>query len=126
VEGEAGFRKRENDVISELVKMNGIILSVGGGAVTSDSIRQQLIKNGIVVYLKVSIEKQMQRIMTSKHARPLLKQYNNEEKLTTLNKTREPLYLEIADLQYETDGFKPNELAELIVADVKTLIKKLS
>lgn len=124
VEGEAGFRKREAEAIAELTTMNGIILSVGGGAVISPITRQQLAQSGIVVYLQVSLEKQMARIMTSKHSRPMLKKHDTQEKLQALNAVREPLYREIADLIYETDRFKPGELAQTILKDVQEYIKK--
>lgn len=122
VEGEVGFRKRETEVIHALTKMNGIILSFGGGAVLSPINRQHIVQNGIVIYLQVSIEKQMKRIMASKHTRPLLATYNTQEKLLALNQIRGPLYREIADLTYETDLYKPNELALLIMQDVKKIM----
>ncbi|MBP9726664.1 MAG: shikimate kinase AroK, partial [Gammaproteobacteria bacterium] len=33
VEGEEGFRKREREVVKELVERQGIILSTGGGTI---------------------------------------------------------------------------------------------
>ena len=33
IEGEAGFRKRESEVLIELVKKKNIVLATGGGAV---------------------------------------------------------------------------------------------
>jgi shikimate kinase len=125
VEGEPGFRKREAEIIAQLSKLNGIILSIGGGAVISPITRQNLAQNGIVIYLRVSLEKQIKRIMTSKHSRPMLKKHDTQEKLAELNRVREPLYREIADLTYETDLFKPNELAENILQDVQQYIKKI-
>lgn len=125
VEGEPGFRKRESEVIAELTRMNGIILSVGGGAVTSPTTRQHLKENGIVVYLRVSLDKQIKRVSLHKQSRPMLQTHSTEEKLQTLNQTREPLYREIADLIYETDLAKPNEIAETILKDIKGFKKSV-
>ena len=55
IEGEAGFRKRESEVLTELVKKNNIILATGGGAVLSQENRQLLKQNGIVIYLRASV-----------------------------------------------------------------------
>ena len=33
IEGEAGFRRRESDLLAELSKQDGIVLATGGGAV---------------------------------------------------------------------------------------------
>lgn len=35
VEGEEGFRKREERIINELTQKQGIVLSTGGGAIVS-------------------------------------------------------------------------------------------
>ena len=34
IEGEAGFRKREENAIAELATLSGIVLATGGGAVS--------------------------------------------------------------------------------------------
>ena len=42
IEGEAGFRKREAEMLSELVTMENIVLATGGGAVLSQENREML------------------------------------------------------------------------------------
>jgi shikimate kinase len=42
IEGEAGFRKREEVVITELTAKQGIVLATGGGAVLSPINRENL------------------------------------------------------------------------------------
>ena len=49
VEGEAGFRKREERIINELTQRQGIVLSTGGGAILSKESRNHLSARGIVV-----------------------------------------------------------------------------
>ena len=49
VEGEAGFRKREQAMIDELTSMPSIVLATGGGAVIKEINRQYLKARGIVV-----------------------------------------------------------------------------
>jgi len=46
VEGEAGFRDREQAVIAELTKCRGIVLATGGGAVLRAENRRQLAARG--------------------------------------------------------------------------------
>ena len=38
LEGEEGFRKREERIINELTQLQGVVLSTGGGAVMSKEI----------------------------------------------------------------------------------------
>src|SRR3546814_19387598 len=59
-EGEAGFRKRESQMIAELAVRNGIVLATGGGAVLDADSRRVLSAHGYVVYLHASIEQQLQ------------------------------------------------------------------
>ena len=42
LEGEEGFRKREEDVIDDLTEMQGIVLATGGGSVISSKVRNRL------------------------------------------------------------------------------------
>ena len=53
-EGEAGFREREKDILKELVSKQNIVLATGGGIILSESNRDLLAKNGIVIYLKTN------------------------------------------------------------------------
>lgn len=57
VEGEEGFRIREEKVIGELSEQQGIVLATGGGAIKSRETRNKLSARGIVVYLETTIEK---------------------------------------------------------------------
>lgn len=71
IEGEDGFRVREEGVISDLTEMQGIVLATGGGSVISKDVRNKLSARGIVVYLETPIEKQVARTQRDKK-RPLL------------------------------------------------------
>jgi shikimate kinase len=102
-EGEAGFRKRERDVIRELCGKSGIVLATGGGAILSARNRRHLASHGIVVYLHTSVAQQIKRTRRGKE-RPLLATGDPEVVLTRLLTRRDPLYREIADLIIETDG----------------------
>ncbi len=124
VEGEAGFRKREENVITELTQMNHIILSTGGGAVLAESNRQRLAENGVVVYLQVSVNKQLKRTAHRKESRPVLMMNDSKEKLTKLNEMRDPLYREIADFTYQTDTLTPQSIAQTILHDINQLKNK--
>jgi shikimate kinase len=54
IEGEAGFRQRERQVIDELTMLPDIVLATGGGAVLSEESRVRLHQRGLVIYLKAS------------------------------------------------------------------------
>lgn len=106
MEGEAGFREREEQVIDELTQMTDIVLATGGGAVLRDANRKHLSSRGTVVYLCTSVEQQLARTAKDRN-RPLLQQDNPEQILRELFLQRDPLYRSIADIIIETDQRNP-------------------
>ena len=101
IEGEAGFRKREETVIAELTVLSGIVLATGGGAVLSPVTRDNLRQTGIVIYLRGTPEHLYERTRHDRN-RPLLQTENPLEKLRELFKHRDPLYREVADIVVDT------------------------
>jgi shikimate kinase len=119
-EGEAGFRKRERQVIAELTGSQGLVLATGGGAVLESENRQRLAARGFVVYLRASIEHQLRRTGRT-DSRPLLQSGNPRETLERLFAVREPLYQEVADLVLDADGVNARNLAQDISRHVDTV-----
>ncbi|ALP42741.1 shikimate kinase AroK [Aeromonas schubertii] len=115
VEGEEGFRVREERVIGELSEMQGIVLATGGGAIKSRETRNRLSARGIVVYLETTIEKQLARTQRDKR-RPLLQTAEPpREVLERLAGERNPLYEEVADFVVHTDEQSAKVVANQIV-----------
>jgi len=117
-EGEAGFREREKDILKELVSKKNIVLATGGGIILSESNRDLLSENGIVIYLK-SHQKDLILRMKNDKTRPLLKNGNIEEIIKKLCKEREPLYEEIADFEIMTKNKRIHEIVNEIIRVIK-------
>jgi shikimate kinase len=115
VEGEEGFRNREQEMIDELTKKHGIVLATGGGAVIRQENRTHLSARGIVVYLKTSVQKQLARTLKDKR-RPLLQTDDPQSVLETLAENRNALYEEAADYIIETDEQSAKVVASQIIA----------
>lgn len=112
-EGEAGFRRREREIIQQLTGLESIVLATGGGAVLDPDNRRVLASRGMVVYLEASVEQQLERTRMSSH-RPLLETPDPAERLASLMRQREPLYRELAALVVPTDGRMVREVAQEI------------
>jgi shikimate kinase len=97
IEGEQGFRDREECVIEELSHKQGMILATGGGSVIRPINRRRLEKIGTVVYLRGSAELLFSRISYDTN-RPLMQTDNPLQTLKDLLSERDPLYMEVADL----------------------------
>jgi shikimate kinase len=113
-EGEAGFRRREREVMADLSRRERIVLATGGGAVLDADTRRDLAQHGWVVYLEASIAQQAERAGRTRH-RPLLHGTDPLVRLEQLLRVREPLYRQIADLTISTNHCRVTTVAERIV-----------
>jgi shikimate kinase len=111
IEGEAGFRKRENEVLAELMVLDDIVLATGGGVVLNPENRENLISHGLVIYLHGRPEDLFQRTRHDKN-RPLLQTGSRLQTLKELYRTRDPLYREVADIVVDTGRQSVNGLSE--------------
>lgn len=115
IEGEAGFRKREESVIDELTERQGIVLATGGGSIISKEVRNRLSARGIVVYLETPIDKQVARTQRDKK-RPLLQTEEDPRVvLERLAAQRNPLYEEVSDIVVRTDEQSAKVVAQQII-----------
>lgn len=101
IEGESGFRAREEKVIERLTALHDIVLATGGGAILSPANRTRLRRHGRVIYLRAAPEDLWRRTRRDRN-RPLLQTANPLAKLKELHAQRDPLYSEVADLVVDT------------------------
>ncbi len=103
-EGEDGFRKRETEVLRELGKLSGAVISTGGGCVTREENYDLLHQNGTMIWLKRDLA------ALPKDGRPI----SQRSDLTELYAKREPLYARFADVVVENDGSLDETLNKLM------------
>jgi len=101
LEGEAGFRVRESQLLEQLTARKGVLIATGGGTVCKEENRRLLRSRGLVVYLKTSIENQLKRLDKDK-SRPLLQADDRVRRLRDLAEVRNPLYDATADVVFST------------------------
>ncbi len=120
-EGEAGFREREREVIDSLTQLSNVIIATGGGAVLLPENREHLASRGHVVYLKTSIQQQLERTRHGRQ-RPLLFTEDPEQRLKDLMAHRAPLYESIATITVTTDGRHVRAVADEIIERLSTQV----
>ena len=120
IEGEAGFRKRESEVLIELVKKNNIVLATGGGAVLSQENRQLLRESGIVIYLSASISDLYRRTRHDKN-RPLLKSQNLYARLNELYIQRDAYYRETAHIIIDSGKQGVRQLIQKLINKLNSI-----
>lgn len=112
-EGEAYFRAAEEEATLELLG-EADVLSLGGGAVMNERIRQAL-RGHDVIWLKVSAGQAARRVGMNT-ARPLLLG-NTRATLIKLLHERTPFYEEVATQVVETDGRGSAQVADQLVEE---------
>nr|WP_081475714.1 shikimate kinase [Microbulbifer agarilyticus] len=113
VEGEAGFRRRESEVLRDLCNGEVQVIATGGGIVLKPENRELLKHGGFIVYLRASLDQLVER--TSKNSnRPLLQVEDPRAKLAEILEQRGAFYAEVADLVCDTDYCTPKQAAQLV------------
>src|SRR5574343_1047661 len=117
IEGEEGFRKREQEVLTDLTQEQGLVLSTGGGIVLRPENREALRNHGFVVYLNARPELLAER---TKHdrSRPLLNVEDPLARLRQLHAVRDPLYREVAHAIVETGRGAPQQVVQAILSEM--------
>jgi shikimate kinase len=114
IEGEDGFRRREQKVIDELTQKHNIVLATGGGVVMTPENRNALAARGTVIFLMTSLQQQYERTKRDTK-RPQLQTNDLETRLETLRQEQEPFYEELADVTFETDKLTVKAVANNII-----------
>jgi shikimate kinase len=116
VEGEAGFRAKEELLMEELCRLRQHVVAAGGGVILRATNRERLRSAGLVVWLKADAEIIRSRIeqdATTQARRPVLTVGGLAE-VKELLRVREPLYRACADCIVETTNRSPEEVADQI------------
>ena len=120
IEGEEGFRRREQELLADLAQEQGLVLSTGGGIVLKSENREVLRNHGFVVYLNARPELLADR---TKHdrSRPLLTGEDPLTRLRELHAVRDPLYREVAHAVVETGRGAPQQVVQAILAEISLI-----
>jgi len=112
--GEKFFRiEEEKEVLKSLEKSNCII-ALGGGAFMNKTLRENILKNAISIWLNIDIKTLNKRVKWNQK-RPLLKEKNNQKKLTELYAERKDIY-KLANHKIACDKLSKKNIAEKIIA----------
>lgn len=104
--GEDGFRRIESEVIAELSKKTGCVISTGGGAVMKKENVRALRQNGLLVFIDRPID-----MIECDSSRPLSP---DRERLTALYKKRFPVYSSVCDIRLKSSGTEKETFGQLV------------
>lgn len=127
--GEKRFRELESELIRSLCKNAGknrskkraLVVSLGGGTLIDDKNQKRVLKNGILIYLRVSPSEVLSRLKkltsSTKNSRPLIK---GSVRGVTIAKVRRLLSIRMpgytkSKICIQTNHKKPSEIVRLIL-----------
>lgn len=116
-QGEERFRELERLAIHETINKKNAIIATGGGAPCFFDNMDVMNKNGITIYLKLSPEALLQRLLPARNHRPLIKDKNEDELhafIKTKLEAREPYYKK-AHLIADTSALTPEETIRIVI-----------
>jgi shikimate kinase len=114
LEGMDKVREREMHMLNKLSQLSNIVLSTGGGCVETAEVRDYLSKRGLVIYMEVSLQTQLNRLKKDKK-RPLLQGQNPQEVLIQLWEQRNTFCEDIADFTVITDDRSVHDVCKDIL-----------
>jgi shikimate kinase len=119
IEGEAGFRRRETQVIAELATEHDLVLATGGGAILDPANRAALAASGVVVYLNAPPNLLFERTRHDRN-RPLLRVADPLAKISELFVVRDPLYREVAHVVVDTVAGGVAQLVTKVETEIRS------
>ena len=110
---EKFFRnEEENEVLKYLEKKN-FVISLGGGAFINKTLRENILKKAVSIWLDADIETLIQRVKWNKK-RPLLKNEDSQKKMQDLYDKRKDIY-KLANHKIKCDNLEQDVIAKKII-----------
>lgn len=122
IEGEAGFRARESELLAEIARRRGCLIATGGGSVLDEKNRRCIRENGTVVWLRASVEQQIGRLERDRR-RPLLATPDREQRLERLAEQRNPVYESLSDVVFESKNLPLPRMADALEQTLRSIIE---
>lgn len=78
-DGEAGFREKERKALEEVSQFTDVVIATGGGAPAFSDNMELMNRTGITLFLDIEPAVLLQRLLSSKTERPLIRGKSKEE-----------------------------------------------
>ena len=111
--GEEEFRGLETTCLKETIKIPSLVISTGGGIVSTPQ-NWGILRQGIIIWLDVDKNIVIKRLKDDIENRPLLQEGNLNNLYTNILESRKNLYSQ-ADLRIEINNENVEEVAKKII-----------
>ena len=111
--GEKFFRLEEKKEVLKLLKESNSVIALGGGAFIDKTIRNNILKNAISIWLDTNLKNLNKRIKWN-NKRPLLNKENNQKEINKLYENRKGIY-KLANYRINCDNLSKKNIAKKII-----------
>ncbi len=119
--GWPGFRDMESAVASELAQLDNVIIDTGGGVIERQENIDALRANGLLIWLKASVETIVSRIQGDTQRPSLTGAKSFTEEVTEVLQRRTPKYHSAAQHEIDTDHLTLTQVAGQIIEKLREL-----
>lgn len=117
--GEQHFRELESESLKDLIKSDNIVISTGGGIVTTKENSDILKKEKIVIFLDANTQTILNNLYKEIDKRPLLSNSNNvESTISNLLNERYEKYNSICDIKIDINEKNIEEVVSQILVNI--------
>ena len=118
--GEIYFRKLESSILEKYVKNGGVVISTGGGIITTKENYNILKCEEKVIFLDASVETIINHLSNEINKRPLLKESGNlNKKIEELLFSRYEKYREVSNILIDINGKNIDEVISQILVYIR-------
>lgn len=110
------FRDLESAIARELAGRDHVIIDTGGGIIERPENIEALRRNGVIFWLKASVDTIVARIAGGTERPPLIEGKTFTEEVAEVLERRIPKYQEAARHEIDTDHVTPGQAADRIIA----------
>ena len=111
--GEKFFRLEENKEVLKSLKKSNSVIALGGGAFMDKTIRDNVLKSAVSIWLDVTLKDLNKRINWN-NKRPLLNEENNLKKINKLYDERKNIY-KLANHKINCNNLSKESIAKKII-----------
>ena len=109
------FRNIETEVAVKVSQLDGVIADTGGGVIERPENIEALKKNGVIFWLKASVEVIVARIESGTERPALTEGKSFTEEVAEVLEKRTQKYSSAAQYEIDTDKLAPDEVADRIL-----------
>ena len=111
--GEKFFRLEEKKEVLKSLKVSNSVIALGGGAFIDKTIRDNILKNSISIWLDSNL-KELNKRTKWKNKRPLLNKENNQKEINKLYENRKGIY-KLANYRINCGNLSKKNIAKKII-----------